>query len=133
MERLRAIAFALAATLVAAVLGVSAVTSGLRYVFCAPMERVLREPCCPDEHAHDDAPARLHAPCCDERQLATPSTVTAPHAPSAPAPQLAILPFAWPVLPPPSVAPRWVVERPTLDPPPPSAHRRQALLSVWRC
>ena len=111
-------------------------SSGVRYIFCEPMQRVLRAPCCPSEVAagHDEPEplAAIGARCCESRAQAALS-------PARPLERERLdLTLAWvPVahrlsaaLPPPAAL---RLPAPRASGPPRPGPRLHARLSVWLC
>lgn len=77
------------------------VAQGFGYLWCAPMQRVMSRPCCPQAHA-DDAEAHrgpsVEAPCCEGRRVGSLPAADAPtvaYGAVAPAPFLLSLTALW--------------------------------------
>lgn len=78
---------------------------GYGYIWCAPMQRVMSRPCCPQAHADADAEAHhgpsVEAPCCEGRRVGSLPAADAPtvaYGAIAPAPFLLLLSALWFVL-----------------------------------
>ncbi len=74
---------------------------GFGYTWCAPMQRAMARPCCPQGHADADDPGghgpAVDAPCCEARRVGALPAVELPevlHGAVAPAPLVALICFA---------------------------------------
>jgi len=71
---------------------------GFGYTWCAPMQRAMARPCCPQAHADADDPSAhspaVDAPCCEGRRVGTLAAMELPgvaYGAIAPAPLLALV------------------------------------------